>query len=115
VFVNRIEFTDSALIKQKFWDVESVGFKTSGIKNRELKLDNVVNSMQVTYQNSIPGLVKWDLWWTKRRWGRFFPSTSVSLENLHSTNCSTVTLTYHLGLIQQARSGRSTRDLVPRH
>jgi hypothetical protein len=40
-------------------------------------------------------------------------STSVSPANLHSTNCSTITLTYHLGLVQQARSGRSTRDLVP--
>jgi hypothetical protein len=49
---------------------------------------------------SIPGLVKWDLWWTKWRWGGFSPSTSVSLANLHSTNCSTITLTYHLGLVQ---------------
>jgi hypothetical protein len=31
--------------------------------------------------------------------------------NLHSTNYSTITLTYHLGLGQEARSGRSTRDL----
>jgi hypothetical protein len=29
----------------------------------------------------------WALWWTKRHWGRFFPSTSVSLAN-HSTNFS---------------------------
>jgi hypothetical protein len=47
---------------------------------------------------SRPGLVKWDLWWTKWRWGRFSPSTSVSPANLHSTNCSTITLIYHLGL-----------------
>jgi hypothetical protein len=33
-----------------------------------------------------PGLVMWDLWWTKWRWGRFSPSTSVSPANLHSTN-----------------------------
>jgi hypothetical protein len=46
------------------------------------------------------GLVKWDLWWTKWRWGRFSPSTSVSPANLHSTNCYTITLTYHLGLVQ---------------
>jgi hypothetical protein len=46
------------------------------------------------------GLVKWDLWWTKWRWGRIYPSTSVSPANLHSTNCSTITLTYHLGLVQ---------------
>jgi hypothetical protein len=30
----------------------------------------------------------WDLWWTNWRWGRFSPSTWVSLANLHSTNCS---------------------------
>jgi hypothetical protein len=29
--------------------------------------------------------------------GRFSPSASVSPANLHSTNCSTITLTYHLG------------------
>jgi hypothetical protein len=63
----------------------------------------------------IAGLVKWDLWWTKWRCGRFCLSTSVSPANLHSTNCSTITLTYHLGLVQEARSGRSTRDLVPTH
>jgi hypothetical protein len=28
------------------------------------------------------------LWWTKWRWGRFSPRTSVSPANLHSTNCS---------------------------
>jgi hypothetical protein len=39
-----------------------------------------------------PGLVMWDLWWTKWRWGRFSPSTSVSPANLHSINCSTITL-----------------------
>jgi hypothetical protein len=46
------------------------------------------------------GLVKWDLWWTKWCWGSFSPSTSVSPANLHSTNCFTITLTYHLGLVQ---------------
>jgi hypothetical protein len=47
-----------------------------------------------------PGSGHWDLWWTKWRWGRFSPSTSVSPANLHSTNCSTITLIYHLGLVQ---------------
>jgi hypothetical protein len=42
----------------------------------------------------------WDLWWTKWRWGKFSSSTSVSLANLHSTNFSTITITYHLGLVQ---------------
>jgi hypothetical protein len=42
----------------------------------------------------------WDLWWTKWRRGRFSPSTSVSPANLHSTNCSTIILIYHLGFVQ---------------
>jgi hypothetical protein len=50
--------------------------------------------------DSSPGLVMWDLWWTKWRQGRFSPSTSVSPANLHSTNCSTIILIYHLGLVQ---------------
>jgi hypothetical protein len=52
----------------------------------------------------------WDLWWTKWSWGRFSPSTSVSPANLHSTNFSTITITYHPGLVQQASSGRSTQS-----
>jgi hypothetical protein len=52
----------------------------------------------------------WDLWWTKWRWGKFSPSTSVSPVNLHSTNFFTVTITYHPGLVQQASSGRSTQS-----
>jgi hypothetical protein len=50
--------------------------------------------------SSWPGLVMWDLWWTKWRWGRFSSSTSVSPANLHSTDCSTITIIYHLGLVQ---------------
>jgi hypothetical protein len=34
----------------------------------------------------------WGLWWTKRRWGRFSPSTSVSPAN-HSTNFSIIIIT----------------------
>jgi hypothetical protein len=34
---------------------------------------------------SVPGLVKWDLWWTKWRWSRFSPSSSVSPVNHYST------------------------------
>jgi hypothetical protein len=52
----------------------------------------------------------WDLWWTKWRWGRFSPSTSVSPANLYSTNFSTITITYHPGLVQYASSGRSTQS-----
>jgi hypothetical protein len=42
----------------------------------------------------------WDLWRTKWRWGGFSPSTLVSLANLYSTNLSTITITYDLGLVQ---------------
>jgi hypothetical protein len=49
---------------------------------------------------SNPGLVMWDLCWTKWRWGRFSPSTSVSPANLYSINFSTITITYLLGLVQ---------------
>jgi hypothetical protein len=34
----------------------------------------------------------WGLWWTKRHWGRFPPSTSVSPAN-HSTNISIIIIT----------------------
>jgi hypothetical protein len=40
-----------------------------------------------------PGLVKWDLWWTKWRWRRFPPSTSVSPANLDSTKFSIIVIT----------------------
>jgi hypothetical protein len=59
-------------------------------------------------------VVMWDLWWTKWRWDRFSPSTSVSLANLHSTNFSTITITYHPGLVQSASSGRRTQSPTPR-
>jgi hypothetical protein len=42
----------------------------------------------------------WDMWWAKWRWGRFSPSTSVFPANFHSTNFSTITIIYHLGLEQ---------------
>jgi hypothetical protein len=58
---------------------------------------------------SIPSQVIWDLWWTKWHWGGFSPSTSVSPPNLYSTNCSTVTIIYHLGLVQWVNSDRSTK------
>jgi hypothetical protein len=46
------------------------------------------------------GLVIWDLWWTKWRWDRFSPVTLVSPANFHSINFSTITITYHPGLVQ---------------
>jgi hypothetical protein len=39
------------------------------------------------------GLVKWNLWWTKWRWGGFSPSTSVSPASLHSTKFSIIIIT----------------------
>jgi hypothetical protein len=62
---------------------------------------------------SRPGLVKWDLWWTKWRWSRFSPSTSVSPANLHSTNCSTITLIYHLGLYNRPEVAAVPGDVSP--
>jgi hypothetical protein len=32
----------------------------------------------------------WNLWWTKRHWGRFSPRTSVSPVNRHSANFSII-------------------------
>jgi hypothetical protein len=55
------------------------------------------------------------LWWTKWRWGRFSPSTSVSPVNLHSTNCSTIILIYHLDLYNRPEVAAVSRDLVPPH
>jgi hypothetical protein len=59
------------------------------------------------------GLVKWDLWWTKWRWGRFSPSTSVSPANLHSTNYSTITLIYHMGLYNRPEVAAVPGDVSP--
>jgi hypothetical protein len=35
----------------------------------------------------------WGLWWTKRHWGRFSPSISVSPANHHCTNFSIIIIT----------------------
>jgi hypothetical protein len=48
----------------------------------------------------------WGLWWTKRHWGRFSPSTSVSPANLHSTKFSIIIITR--GWHSRPISGRST-------
>jgi hypothetical protein len=47
----------------------------------------------------------WGLWWTKRHWGRFSPSTSVSPANHHSTNFSIIIITR--GWHNRPFSGRS--------
>jgi hypothetical protein len=53
----------------------------------------------------------WGLWWTKRHWGRFSPSTSVSPAN-HSTNFSSIIITR--GWHNRPISGRSVEwTLIP--
>jgi hypothetical protein len=49
----------------------------------------------------VPGQVMWNFWWTKWYWGRFPPSTSVSLANSHSTDCSTLIIIHHSGLVKK--------------
>jgi hypothetical protein len=62
-------------------------------------LFKVINVYPVIYfisrggPGSNPGLVKWDLWWTKLRWGSFSPRTSVSPVNLYSTKFSIIIIT----------------------
>jgi hypothetical protein len=46
------------------------------------------------------GLVMWELWWTKWHWSKFSTNTSVSPDNYHSTDCSTIITTYHPDLVQ---------------
>jgi hypothetical protein len=61
---------------------------------------------------SIPGHVVWDLWWTKWRWGRLSPITSVSPANSHSTDCSTFIIR---GWYNRSISGRRTKWTVSPH
>jgi hypothetical protein len=55
------------------------------------------------------------LWWTKRHWGRFFPSTSVSPVNHHSTNFSIIIITqgWHNRLIGGCGSQWTQLDSTP--
>jgi hypothetical protein len=52
-----------------------------------------VTPWSLVESSSNPGLVKWDLWWTKWRWGRFSPGSSVTPANLHSTKFSIIIIT----------------------
>jgi hypothetical protein len=53
----------------------------------------------------------WGLWWTKRHWGRFPPSTSVSPAN-HSTDFSIIIITQ--GWHNRPLSGQSVEwTLIP--
>jgi hypothetical protein len=46
----------------------------------------------------------WDLWWLKRQWDRFCPSTLVSPANSHSTNSSTLTVIRDLYIRRRLRN-----------
>jgi hypothetical protein len=70
-----------------------------------IRYASITTSMLRTFRD-ICGIVV-----DKVEMGRFIPSTSDSPANLHSTNCSKLTIIYHSGLVQQARSGRSFTPL----
>jgi hypothetical protein len=43
----------------------------------------------------------WDLWWTKWALGKVFSEYfGFPCQSFHSTNLSTITITYHPGLVQ---------------
>jgi hypothetical protein len=83
-------------------------YKTIYIISQKTVIFSLTIAYKLNLEAGISGLVMWDLWWTKWHWGRFSQGTSVSLANLHSTDFSTVTITYHPGLVQDANSGCST-------
>jgi hypothetical protein len=58
----------------------------SGLPSSEVS-NTMVSSWLPTVMTWARSRGWWDLWWTKWRWSRFSPSTSVSPANLHSTNC----------------------------
>jgi hypothetical protein len=80
--------------------------QTYRLKYKNISRIASVSIRKINYEESYrnPGLVKWDLWWTKWRWGRFFPSTSVTLANLHSTKFSIIIITR--GRYKRPFSGR---------
>jgi hypothetical protein len=56
----------------------------------------------------------WDLWWTKWCWDMFSLSTSVSPANLHSADCSTITIIwgwYNRPVVAAVPSGLSLTAL----
>jgi hypothetical protein len=59
------------------------------------------NQYHLSSPGSNQGLVMWDFVMDKSGTeAGFLPSTSVSPANLHSTNFSTITITYHPRLVQ---------------
>jgi hypothetical protein len=59
-----------------------------------------IHSIYIEFPGFKPGLVMWDLWWTKWRWGRFSRSTSISSANPHSTKFLYNHDHYHPWLVQ---------------
>jgi hypothetical protein len=45
----------------------------------------------------------WGLWWTKWHWDWFSPSASLSPVNSHSTDCSTIIIIHHPGLVENGK------------
>jgi hypothetical protein len=63
------------------------------------------------------GSGKWNLWWTKWRWGRFPPSASVSPANINSTKFSIITITrgrYNRPVVADVPSGHNM-DSTPHY
>jgi hypothetical protein len=52
----------------------------------------------------------WDFVVDKVALGQVFSEYSVSPANLHSTNFSTINITYHPGLVQYASSGSNAQS-----
>jgi hypothetical protein len=59
----------------------------------------------------------WGLWWTKRHWGRFSPTTSISPANHHSTNFSIIVINkgWHNKPIGSRSVGWTQLDSTPHY
>jgi hypothetical protein len=80
-------------------------------------LKRLVSRFQPRRPGFAPGdLAKWDLWWTKWRWGKCSPGTSVSPANLHSTKFSILTISqgrYNRPEVAHLTSGHNL-DFTPK-
>jgi hypothetical protein len=79
---------------------QSLEFKSKRYHMAEPKLRRLVADYPPRRPGFEPGSGHVGFVVDKEAWDRFSPSTSVSPANLHSTNCSTITLICHLGLVQ---------------
>jgi hypothetical protein len=91
---------DSRLYKFCTKHLLSIGFVSLSVftaPNRQYIYFDVIRGRAIDeavsrWLSTAAALVKWDLWWTKWRRGRFSPSTSVS-PAIHSTKFSILTIT----------------------